>query len=190
MISFKEFLSEAGSPTYSLAEINTVGEWQMYGSSVTKLQAQIVSLSKKFPASVKKSSGTLYRFMFLTKTDYNKLLKGTELNHRHVEGWTTSLKQAKEIFQYARHYYTNSNNRILVFIKHQPQANEIVVNLTLLYKDKEWRKSLDHWNDVDIKNVSQGVEEEGSQNEVLLSKATFSKKDLVEAYDYNGKVYP
>lgn len=184
MISFKQFLSE-DTVLYNWDEIESIAVWQNYGSS--GIDKNIYKVQKKLPENIKRYSGDAYRFVFLSPKHWKTVLDGKLIPNRKLESYTTSLQMAKRLSREIGESDHVDSTYILAFIKYRPSPNQIFINIEALWKNTDWRRSVDFYVDKK-KYFNEGLDFEGSQKEVILQNLPgINISNVVEAYNFNGK---
>lgn len=166
----------------SYKAIQTVAQWQNYGSGSRSTMTAMVKLLPAF-ASVPVYSGPAYRLVGLSKADLRKLVKEGQIPCRQLEGWTKSQS-------ICRRYLADSYGALLkpdtaLVVIFGIQVKKAALDLEALWKLKEWKNAVEAFEDAG-KFFDEGLDFKGSQKEVLVSQPSVRLRDVVEVIAKSG----
>lgn len=160
---------------YSFKDIDTLCEWQNYGSSAKYLLSKLESIIKLLPRPTYTKPITCYRAIELNTKDIKNLLSKDGLQCRKYESWTSSKTV---ITDYLRYNFTSTkrNPLCLCVFKVTPKLSSIKVDFSQLWKDKDFLFSYNYHTN--FKDFNEGEEFKGTQKEVMLELDSLNFQDI------------
>lgn len=168
----KKILLESTKPIYSYKFIQTIAKWQNYGASVKGVLNNLLKLN--IPNKFKICDKPIYRLLGLE--NINKI-------ESHIGSWSLDINICKDFLSSDWFDSLNDvNKKKAVILKVTPKPQNIIVNLDLLWKDKEFKKSINYYED-NKQWFNEGLEFENSQKEIVYKAPALSYKNIYLIWD-------
>lgn len=170
---------------WTFKDINTVAEWQNYGSGMRGLATKLLNVLPRLP-KLKVYTGSVFRVIAVNRAQLSKLVKTGKLPARKAESWS---KLRNIVFEYIRFngqlIDTDGDAVALIVFKSEATKKNSKLDLEALWKNEAWVKTVEAYEDSG-KFFDEGLEFRGTQKEVVLSNE-FLLLDEVDTVILGGK---
>ena len=177
---------EKSGPTKAMIE--TLDEWQntspaSYGK---KLKTQ------PWPEQFRKCSDKLYRIIVVSEATALKMFAQGHVDNPKPASWTKDMKVIKEFTQslfFGDSYQASGEYPTVLLMTHVPKANEVILDIDRLWKDKSFKAWVEHYEDAGDLRGGEGLDFADSQKEVVLDGGIKVPLNNVQVGPHWGKPF-
>lgn len=160
-------------PKFSWNFIQAIANWQNYGAADKSVVKDLLAL--KIDNKYKQCQTPIYRLIGLPPEQ--------KIVTAHIGSWTTDLETAKEFIKSNWwEEFNDAREKAAIILKVQPKLSNIIVNLSLLWADNDFRKAIKFYESKG-KRFNEGLDFENSQSEVVYNSVQLNSNSFFLKWD-------